>query len=291
MPMVDRMVVYGRMIKFSHTVFALPFALSAVVLAQRSYPFDMRQLFWILLAMVGARSAAMGFNRIVDARFDAQNPRTEFREIPSGKLSLKSAGLFVVLSSVLFIVSAAMLGKWCFYLSFPTLAFILSYSYTKRFTWMAHIFLGMAIGLSPAGAWLAVANSLSWPVFILSAALMTHIAGFDIIYACQDMAFDQQKQLFSIPARFGVRFALLISTILHVLSFFALVAIYFVFDMTLLYLMTVCFIGILFLLEHLIVKPDDLEKVNIAFFHINSAISVVLFIGILLDELFRRWVS
>ncbi|OQY52737.1 MAG: 4-hydroxybenzoate octaprenyltransferase, partial [Desulfobacteraceae bacterium 4572_88] len=208
---MNRILTYGRMIKFSHTIFALPFALSAVVLAQRQYPLVWTDIFWVLLAMVGARSAAMGFNRIADARIDANNPRTSQREIPSGKLELRSAVFFVIFFSAIFICSAAMLGRICFYLAPPVLALLFFYSYTKRFTWLAHLFLGFAISLAPLGAWIAIAKTFSWPILLLSLALMTYIAGFDILYACQDVSFDQKEGLFSIPVHFGTRKALLIA--------------------------------------------------------------------------------
>jgi len=277
------------MIKFSHTVFALPFAFSAVILAQRQHQMIISDIFWILLAMIGARSSAMGFNRIADAKFDTKNPRTSKRDIPSGKLSLSSAIVFVILFSGLFIFSSAMLGKLCFYLSFPTLVVLFSYSYTKRFTWLSHIYLGFAISLAPAGAWIALAKSFSWSVLILSFALMTYIAGFDILYACQDIEFDKDEGLFSIPAHFGVKKALIIASIIHLASFGFFFLIYIVFDMNLMYFLAVVIIGILLIIEHRLVKPDDLSNINFAFFHVNSLISMTLFLGVLADELVRRW--
>ena len=287
--LLERILTYGRMIKFSHTVFALPFALSAVILAQRQHQMIISDIFWILLAMIGARSSAMGFNRIADAKFDTKNPRTSKRDIPSGRLSLSSAVVFVIFFSGLFIFSSAMLGKLCFYLSFPILVVLFSYSYTKRFTWLSHIYLGFAISLAPAGAWIALAKSFSWSVLILSFALMTYIAGFDILYACQDIEFDKDEGLFSIPAHFGVKKALIIASIIHLASFCFFFLIYFVFDMNLMYFFAVVIIGILLIIEHRLVKPDDLSNVNFAFFHVNSLISITLFLGILADELVRRW--
>lgn len=288
-PFFQRMWMYGRMIKFHHTVFALPFALSAMVLAGREVSFGGRQFFWILMAMVGARSAAMGFNRIVDAKFDAKNPRTSFREIPTGRLSITSAAIFVSVSSALFIFSAAMLGRLCFYLSFPVLAVLLFYSYTKRFTWLCHLYLGFAISLAPMGAWVALTNSLSWPISLLSLALMTYISGFDILYACQDIDFDEHSGLFSLPSRLGIRKALAISSILHLFSFAFFLLIYIVFDLGMIYLATVAVIGGLLWLEHRMVKPGDLSRVPIAFFHINSVISIILFLGIWADNWIFRW--
>lgn len=285
--LLSKITVYGRMIKFSHTIFALPFALSAVILAGRDYPIHAISLLWILLAMVGARSAAMGFNRLVDADLDGKNPRTEMREIPSGKLSKQAAILFIVLSSTLFVFSAAMLGSMCFYLSFPVLALLFFYSFTKRFTILCHLYLGFVISLSPLGAWIALTDSLSVGIFYLSLALLTNIAGFDILYACQDTDFDQKQGLFSIPATFGIRKALSMSTVLHVATFFFFLMVYSAFDMGPVYLITVGIIGILLIIEHRLVKPDDLTHVHIAFFHINSILSVVLLAGIIINEWLR----
>ena len=283
-----RVQVYGRMIKFSHTVFALPFALAAVILAQRQHPVTARSIFWILIAMVGARSAAMGFNRITDARFDARNPRTAGREIPSGRLSTAAAAVFVVLSSMIFIQAAAMLGDLCFYLSFPVLGILLFYSYAKRFTWMAHLYLGFAISLAPLGAWIAVTGQFSREILPLSLALMTYIAGFDILYACQDIDFDRSEGLFSIPVRFGVNGALWIARLIHSLSFGLFLALFFIFDMQGPYLMSVGAIGCLLLFEHWLVRPDDLSRIHIAFFHVNSIISISLLTGVAGDEIIRR---
>ncbi len=283
-----KIALYGKMIKFSHTVFAMPFAFSAVVLAQRDHPMAVPDIFWILVAMIGARSAAMGFNRIVDARLDLKNPRTRSREIPAGKLSVESAVGFVALSSAAFIGAAAMLGQLCLILSIPTLLILFGYSYTKRFTRWCHLYLGFAISLAPMGAWIALTDSFSWGIFCLCLALMTYIAGFDIIYACQDVNFDKTHQLHSIPARYGVKTALRISAWLHVLSFCCFVLIFFMFQMQHIYLAAVIIIGILYIVEHKLVNPDDLKHIHVAFFHVNSVISIVLFTGILADEVLRR---
>ena len=287
---LDQFLAYGKTIKFSHTVFALPFALSAIALADRHHPVSLRHLFWILIAMIGARSSAMGFNRIADARFDAKNPRTSKREIPSGRLSLTSAKIFVILFSAIFILAAAMLGKICLYLSFPVLAMLFSYSYTKRFTWLSHFYLGFVISLAPLGAWIGFTNTFSLPIILLSLTLLTYIAGFDILYACQDTSFDTKEGLFSMPARFGIQKALLISSISHVFSFFFLFLVFIAFDMKIIYLVTVIVIGLLLIVEHKLVKASDLSNVNIAFFQVNSAISIILFIGILTDEMVRQWI-
>ncbi|MDY6881020.1 MAG: UbiA-like polyprenyltransferase [Desulfatiglans sp.] len=284
---LGKVEVFGKMIKFSHTLFALPFALSAVVLAHRDHPVSLALLFWIVVAMVGARSAAMGFNRVVDAGFDAKNPRTADRAIPSGSMSYRSAGLFVVLFSCLFIFSAAMISRLCLILSIPVLAVLLSYSFLKRFTWLSHIYLGFSISLAPMGAWIAVADTLNGSVVWLSLALLTYIAGFDILYACQDREFDKETGLFSVPAVFGVRTAFSLSTLLHVLSFVFFLLIFVSFDMGGVYFGALVIIAVLFLVEHRLVSPDDLTNIRIAFFHVNSLISLVLFFGILFDELLR----
>lgn len=287
--MLRKVKTYGRMIKFSHTIFALPFVLSAVVLAFRDHAPGGSDIFWIVVAAVSARSAAMGFNRIADVEFDRQNPRTQNREIPSGKLSTASAVGFVVISSAVFVFAAAMLSRLCFYLSVPVLGVLFGYSYTKRFTQWCHLYLGFAISLAPMGAWIAATGTFSWGILSLSFALLTYIAGFDIIYACQDTAFDQGRKLFSLPSKIGVRNALHLSSALHVVSFGFFLMVYFLFDMQLIFLVTVGVIGVLFVVEHKLVNPDDLKNINVAFFHVNSVISVVLFAGILADELVRRW--
>jgi 4-hydroxybenzoate polyprenyltransferase len=283
--MIDHILAYGRMVKFSHTIFALPFALSAAVLSFRVKPVRLSEIIWLLVAMVGARSAAMGFNRIVDAKIDKQNPRTANREIPSGSLTLQSAYIFVVIFSLVFILAAGMLGPLCLYFSVPVLILLFFYSYTKRFTWLAHLYLGFAISLAPMGAWIALAKTFHWPVLLLSMALMAYIAGFDILYACQDLEFDRDHGLHSIPAKFGAKKALRIAAMLHGCAFLFFAALYFAFQMGMIYLFTVLVIGVLLIAEHRLVKPDDLTSVNVAFFHVNSVISTVLFAGVLMDEL------
>jgi 4-hydroxybenzoate polyprenyltransferase len=246
-------------------------------------------IFWIIAAAVSARSAAMGFNRIADVGFDRANPRTRNREIPSGQLSMTSAVFFVAISSAIFVIAAAMLSRLCFYLSLPVLGVLFGYSYTKRFTQWCHLYLGFAISMAPMGAWIAATGTFTWGILCLSLALMTYIAGFDIIYSCQDTEFDQEEKLFSLPSKIGIKNSLNLSSLLHAVSFAFFLMVYFIFDMQAVYLVTVCLIGILFLVEHKLVNPDDLKNINIAFFHVNSVISVLLFVGILADEIFRRW--
>lgn len=286
---ISALKTYGQMIKISHTIFALPFALSAVVLASRYTDITLYQIFFIILAMTGARSAAMGFNRIADKKIDKFNPRTSQREIPSGKISLKSAWFFVLFSSALFIFSAFMLGKLCFYLSFPVLFILLFYSYTKRFTSLAHIYLGFAISLAPLGAFIALTNSVNFGIIILSLTLLTYISGFDILYSCQDLFFDKENNLFSIPAKLGEKKAFFISDILHLITFICLVSLYFIFSMNYIFLLCIILTGILLIMEHIVVRPGKMEKIDLAFFNINSVVSITLFLGFFLDELFFRW--
>ncbi|MCG8620017.1 MAG: putative 4-hydroxybenzoate polyprenyltransferase [Desulfobacterales bacterium] len=278
---------YGRMIKFSHSIFALPFALSAVIIAWQSHAPSVWDLVWILVAMVAARSAAMGFNRIVDAAIDARNPRTAIREIPSGVLSQKEAIFFVAASGMIFVFSAAMLSKLCFILSFPVLFALCFYSYTKRFTQYCHLYLGFAIALAPVGAWVAITDTLSPGVVFLSASLWTYIAGFDILYACQDIDFDREQGLFSLPAALGASNAMKVSSLLHVMTMGFFTAMFFAFGMHPVFLVFLGIIGILLIVEHRLVNPRDLSRIDMAFFHMNSIISVVLLIGVITEVVLR----
>lgn len=285
--MIRAIYLFGRLIKFSHTVFAMPFALSSVVLAHvHARPVTGRTLFWILIAMVGARSAAMGFNRWADLHFDRLNPRTASRPSVTGAISPRAIILLVIGFSALFVLSAYKLGELCFWLSFPTLGVLFSYSYTKRFTAWSHIYLGLAIGLAPLGAWIAVTGSWDWRIVPLSLALLTYIAGFDILYACQDIDFDRQIGLYSLPVKLGVGKALLISSILHCLTFIFLAMLIPLFGLGRIYGFFLIVIGLLLIWEHRMVKPEDLSKVPVAFFHVNSIVSIALFAGVGLDVLY-----
>lgn len=280
---MDRVRTYGRLIKFSHTVFALPFALAAVLLALRQHPASWLTFFWIILAMASARSAAMGFNRLADYEIDRLNPRTANRPLTAGLIDKRSVGAFIAASSCLFILSAAFLGNLCLLLSVPVLLVLFLYSFTKRFTPLSHLVLGFGIGLAPAGTWIAVTGGLDWHILLLSLALMTYIAGFDILYACQDIDFDRKEKLFSMPACWGVSKALKISSLLHLLTFAFLLSVYFAFGLGAGYLGFLGLISLLLLAEHRMVRPDRLDKVNIAFFHVNSAVSILLFLGVWAD--------
>jgi len=287
MKIFTKAVVYSRMIKLSHTIFALPFALAAVVLVHRISPIDVRTVFWILMAMAGARSAAMGFNRLVDACIDAKNPRTASRAIPAGAISRNEAAAFIISSSLLFLLSAAMLSPLCLWLSFPVLAVMFAYSYTKRFTWLNHVVLGFAIGMAPMAVWVAVTGKISGDIAVLSLALITYIAGFDILYACQDAEFDRKEGLYSIPSRFGIAPAMRVSELLHGISVISLLALYWLFSLSPAYLVFVGIIAVLFVIEHKLVNPHDLSKIDMAFFHVNSIISVLVFFAVLSGEVLR----
>ena len=280
--------VYGRLIRFEHTVFALPFALAALLLAMRQFSVTFRQGFWIVVAMVGARSAAMGFNRLVDASFDGRNPRTADRELPSGKVTSGETAAFVAASAVLFVLAALFISPLCFRYSFAVLAVLFGYSYTKRFTWLSHLALGIAIGLAPLGVWVALTNSLSVNIAILSLALCAYIAGFDILYACQDVEFDSQEGLCSMPVRFGAEAALTVSGLLHLVAFGALLSLFWFFGLTRVYIVFVLVIGMLLVVEHHLVTPKNFSRIHIAFYWINSVISLLVFAALMTEEILRR---
>jgi len=285
---LSKINIYGRMIKIEHTIFALPFALAALLLANKENPVTFRLAFWIVMAVVWARSAGMGFNRLVDADWDVRNPRTSMREIPAGNLSRRETFLFVLISALLFILCASFISPLCLWLSWPVLLAIFSYSYAKRFTWLSHFVLGLVQALGPLAVWIAVTGHISLKISVLSLTLGTYIAGLDLLYACQDMEFDRREGLHSVPARFGVRTALNLSSGLHALTFASLTSLFWFFSLSPYFLVFVTLIGLLLVIEHVIVKPDDLSRVNIAFFHVNSAISLLLLLAFLMEEWLLR---
>ena len=268
-----RAVAYGRMIKFSHSVFALPFALSAAVLAAQGYP-GADKLLWILVAMLGARSAAMGFNRLADHALDARNPRTAGRELPRGVLSRIEVWGFVVVSALALVVAAWRLNPLCLMLSPLALAVVLGYSYAKRFTSLSHLWLGLGLGLAPLGAWIAVRGQFDVTPVVLAAAVLAWVAGFDILYACQDVDFDRSEGLWSLPARWGVGRALLFARALHALAAALLACLYWLAPLRPLYLAGVAGVAGLLVYEHSLVREDDLSRVDAAFFTLNGWISV-----------------
>jgi 4-hydroxybenzoate polyprenyltransferase len=263
------------MIKFSHSVFALPFALSSAALAARGVGLPAGKLLWILVAMLGARSAAMGWNRLADHGLDGRNPRTAGRELPRGALSRAEVWAFVVASSGALVVAAAMLNPLCLALSPVALAIVLGYSYTKRFTSLSHLVLGLALSVAPVGAWIAIRGRLEAVPLVLALAVVTWVAGFDIIYACQDAEFDREEGLFSIPARLGVRRALLVSRLLHLLTVALLGSLFRLAALHPVYLAGVGLVALLLAWEHSLVKHDDLSRVDAAFFTVNGWISVL----------------
>jgi 4-hydroxybenzoate polyprenyltransferase len=266
-----------EMIKFEHSIFALPFALTGALLAVRGLP-TWRQLLWLVVAMVGARSAAMTFNRIADLKYDALNPRTRTRALPSGQLSLRFAVGFTVLSSALLILAARQLNPLAFKLSPLALLFLLGYSFTKRFTALSHVVLGFCLGMSPMAAWIALRGKLSLSVVLLGVAVTLWVAGFDIIYACQDVEFDQALGLHSIPKRYGVATALYTSAALHALMLALLLMVARRENLGWPALTGLVAIGLLLAYEHALVKPSDLSRVNAAFFTVNGYISLLLLV-------------
>jgi 4-hydroxybenzoate polyprenyltransferase len=275
--LLGRIGLYGRMIRFSHTVFALPFALSSAVLAGGA-AMSWRQIAWILVAMFGARSAAMGFNRLADQRLDARNPRTAERELPRGVISRSEVWVFVVASAAALVVAAAMLNPLCLALSPVALLVVFGYSYTKRFTALAHVFLGLALALAPVGAWLAIRGRLEAPSVVLGLAVLLWVAGFDTIYACQDEAFDRAEGLYSLPARLGSRRALVLARIFHVAAVGLLAAVYALAPLHPLYLFGVAAVAGLLMYEHSLVRADDLSRIDAAFFTVNGWISLGYFV-------------
>lgn len=266
------------MIKFEHTLFALPFAFLGAILAAEGLP-TWRQLVWITVAMVGARSAAMTFNRIADRDIDAANPRTAGRELPSGRLSVGFAWVFLYASIGVFLLASYSLNWLTFALSPVALIFVLGYSYAKRFTAFAHIFLGIALAISPSAAWIAVRGSLNDEIpLLLSLFVMIWTAGFDVLYACQDLEFDRKSGLRSIPARFGIKNALWIARLFHFQAFIVLLLLYLATGLSWLSLVGVLAVGALFVYQHTLVKANDLSKMNAAFFTTNAFVSVILLI-------------
>jgi 4-hydroxybenzoate polyprenyltransferase len=275
-----------EMIKWEHSIFALPFALCGAMLAAGGMP-SAAQIGWIIVCMVSARSAAMAFNRLADAQIDAANPRTATRAIPAGVLSQRFVGAFVVVSCAIFVVAAAQLNRLTLWLSPLALSIILLYSYTKRFTRWSHIVLGFALGIAPAAAWIAVRGSLDLRILLLTAAVTFWVAGFDVLYACQDIDFDRANALNSVPQAFGVPRALWVSRVLHLIMLGLLIALATVFGLGKLAFIGVAVVALLLGYEHSLVSSTDLSKLNAAFFTMNGVISVVFFVFVAADLLLR----
>lgn len=267
-----------EMIKIEHTLFALPFAFLGAVLAANGLP-SLRQLFWITVAMVGARSMAMAFNRIADREFDSRNPRTASRALPAGLLSLGFVWSFTLVSAVLFFLAAAMLNRLTLILAPVAFASVLLYSFSKRWTLLSHLLLGWCLSIAPTGAWIAVRGTLDSPVpLLLSLVVLLWTAGFDVLYACQDYDFDVKSGLHSIPRTLGIAKALLVARVFHVAALAALVGLYLTTQLGVIALAGVIATAVLLFYQHRLVKADDLSKLNAAFFTTNAFVSLILFV-------------
>lgn len=282
--MLKRLKLYLGMIRFSHSIFALPFAFTSALIAADGLP-TLWQAIWITVAMVGARSGAMGLNRVIDRNIDAMNPRTSGREVPSGKVSVPDAMIFSVVSLCIMVLAAYMLNPLCFKLSPVAIAALVAYSYAKRFTWAAHFVLGIAISAAPLGAWIAVQGSFDVRILSLALAVVLWLSGFDVLYALQDTTFDRKHGLFSIPARFGVKRSLLIARVLHLASWGCLVIAGMLFGLGRAYYAGIIIVALMFIYEHSLLRHDDLSKLDMAFFNMNGYISVTVFIFTLVDHL------
>ena len=287
MPLLHNLRVTLEMIKWEHSIFALPFALCGAMLAANGLPSG-QQLLWIVVAMVAARSAAMAFNRLADASIDAANPRTQTRALPAGTLTPAFVATFVIVSCGVFVLAASRLNRLALELSPVALAVVLVYSYTKRFTRWSHLFLGLALGIAPSAAWIGVRGSFDPRILLLTAAVTFWVGGFDVLYACQDYEFDQQAGLHSIPRYFGIRRALWIARFFHVLMLILLMGVVVVFGLGKLAVVGVIVVTLLLAYEHSLVSATNLSRLNAAFFTMNGVISVVFFVFIAGDLLLRR---
>src|SRR5471030_3009105 len=277
--MLARLRIYLSFVRFSHSVFALPFALAGALLATRHATVTWRTIAWILVAMVAARSAAMGFNRVVDARLDALNPRTANRELPRGAMTRGEAIAFVTAASVIFVAAAWALNWLCFILSPVALLIVFWYSLAKRFTTWTQLFLGLAMAIAPVGGWLAVGGRGGWEPWLLAAAIGTWVGGFDVLYACQDLEFDRAHGLRSIPVRFGVRTSLAISRVMHVVAVCCLLALAAVAPLGPIYLAGVALVAGMLVYEQSLVRADDLSQVKFAF-DLNGYVGIVYLLAL-----------
>lgn len=286
MSVLNKAILYLRMIKIEHSVFALPFAFVGMMLASQGLP-SLEKIFWIVIAMVTARAAAFGFNRIIDRKIDALNPRTATREIPSGKIKLWEALFFTFICIVIFIFAAWKLNPLCFKLS-PIAVFVLFiYSYTKRFTWACHFVLGIALALAPVGAWIAIRGSFDWEIIPLALTVVFWLAGFDTLYALWDVDFDKKFGIYSIPSIFGIEKSIKLARVFHFFAWTFLILTGFIFKLNIFYWLGMFVVAFLFIREHSLVKPHDLSKLDIAFFNMNGYISVAVFLFTALDLLIR----
>ena len=287
MPLLRSIGVTLEMIKWEHSIFALPFALTGAMLAAHGWP-SAAKLLWIVVCMIAARSAAMAFNRWADADLDAANPRTRARAIPAGHLTRRFAAGFTIATSALFLIAAAQLNRLTLLLAPIALVVLFLYSYTKRFTRWSHLFLGLALGIAPSAAWIAIRGSLDPRILVLTAAVLFWVAGFDVLYACQDEAHDRASGLFSLPAAIGTAPAFLIARTMHLLMLALLVWLVFLFHLGPIAAVGIAAVAALLLWEHLLVSPRDLSRLNAAFFTMNGVISVIFFAFVAADLLFRH---
>lgn len=271
-----------EMIKFSHTLFALPFAFMGAILSARGIP-SPTKIFWILIAMVGARSAAMFLNRLIDWRIDALNPRTKDRAIPKGLVTPVQTVILIIASFVVFFLAAYMLNELCFKLAPIATGILIIYSYTKRFTWLSHFVLGIALSMAPIGAWIAVTGRFELPAFILGLAVVFWLTGFDILYALQDIEFDKKMGLYSIPRFLGIKKSLWLSRGFHLTMIILLLLLYPIMALGKFYLIGIIAASGLLIYEHSLIKEHDLSKINIAFFNANAYVSLCIFIFTLID--------
>jgi 4-hydroxybenzoate polyprenyltransferase len=285
---MQKIKIFLEMIKFPHTVFALPFALSSMFIAGNGLP-GMTKFFWIVLAMAGARTGAMAFNRYADMHIDARNPRTIDRALPKGLLSATQVIFYVTISFGLFIYSAYMLNKLCFYLSFLAVFFLMFYSYTKRFTSFAHVFLGIALGGAPVGAWIAIKGNIDMEAILLGFAVVFWVAGFDVFYALQDIEFDKRNQLYSIPSKYGIKKSIFIARLFHFLMMVFLFSLFLIYPFGIIYILGVGVVAVLLIYEHSLVKPDNLTRLDVAFFNMNGYISIVFFVFVVGDIYWRKF--
>ncbi len=284
MSLFRKLADYLRLIKFSHSVFALPFAFTAALIAAEGIP-AFYQIFWITVAMVGGRSGAMGMNRIIDRKIDALNPRTRNRELPKGVIKTREALFFTVIAFAFLVLAAYKLNPLCFRLSPLFILVLFVYSYTKRFTWLCHIVLGIALSLAPLGAWIAIRGTFDIEILPLCVAVMFWVAGFDVLYGLQDMEFDRKQGIYSIPKVFGIRPSLWIARLFHIITIALLLSILRIFDLSAIYFLGVLIAAGLMLYEHTLIKPSDLSKLDIAFFNMNGYISITVFVFTLFNYL------
>ncbi len=284
MSLFKKITDYLRLIKFSHSVFALPFAFTSALIAANGIP-TFSQILWITVAMVGGRTGAMGMNRIIDRKIDALNPRTKNRELPRGVIKTGEAFIFTIIAFALLLFAAYKLNPLCLKISPIVLLVLFTYSYTKRFTWLSHIVLGTALSLAPLGAWIAIKGTFDFQILPLCFAVMFWVAGFDVFYAMQDIDFDKKHGLYSIPSAFGIKTSLRIARLFHLITIAMLLGLMPIFNLGVLYLFGVLIASALMLYEHSLIKPADLSRLDMAFFNMNGYISITIFMFTLMNYL------